>query len=836
MNTYRNTLLSEIGLNIDITKAIGSNLYDKDGHTITDCLAQYGVLALGHNHPKIKAATINFLSDDQVNFIQPFSNKENKKLTKTLLDIIGNGFTRVTYGNSGAEAVEASIKLSRIHTGRKKVLSLKRSYHGKTYVALSACGSSHYKDTGLYDDQNFVQVNLYDIDEISRLIATEEFAAFIFEPVLGEGGMEVNDLDHLKKIIYIAHKHKTVCIADEIQCGLGRCGAISYSCEHKLDADIILFSKALSGGVVPISCMLYKEDIYEVRFEKIHSSTFASGGLGSCCANVVLEELVKENGVLDNVAFLSEIVEARKHSFEKKYGHICTISGTKLLRGFHFHDPNTHGHEIITYLYNAGSIAYVIASYLLNKKSILTMPSLSSKRCLRFQPALTTNESTIHLFFDAMEEVCDLIHRGRYDLLFAVIINKTVSDDGVNYPVIRSEQSDIAPLLFENQTHKSFAFLMHPTSFDDMIVGMPTSVATNFTEAERNELVDLFLNLNRLDPTPAISCSFSVPNASGYSSGYFIMCPMLPKDMLKLHSHEKKSLLREYIKVVREHNIEVVGLGAFTSVISRAGSDIVDELKDLTVTTGNSFTAMATVGSITEYFKDRNKQKAVVVGALGSVGQTTTVGLSCMFSELILSGKKNTAKSRYKHLIEKLISTSENVSISCATDSVLSWLRSELQQFSYQTKACKVNYIMAKLNDAHCPLTIKDAIQADDLDSVNCIVSATSAGKSFIDPLQLDPAILLVDVARPSDFKHCSQSNVVEGGLVKQPIDLRYGDSNLVHLETGYSLACLSETISLALSNKKGHYSIGMDVTYEDALNIYNEAIGNGFIPKTIQA
>ena len=125
-------------MDLSIIKAKGCRLIDEKNTTITDCFAQYGVLSLGHNYPPLKKAITDFIERDAPNFIQPLNNYENNKLSEVILGIFSDEYSHITYGNSGAEAVEASIKLARIHTDRKKILSLKKGFHGKTFAALSA--------------------------------------------------------------------------------------------------------------------------------------------------------------------------------------------------------------------------------------------------------------------------------------------------------------------------------------------------------------------------------------------------------------------------------------------------------------------------------------------------------------------------------------------------------------------------------------------------------------------------------------------------------------------------------------------------------------------------
>ncbi|NQY43208.1 MAG: aminotransferase class III-fold pyridoxal phosphate-dependent enzyme, partial [Legionellales bacterium] len=612
MNKFRQSLLREFNMDLNIVKATGWTLFDENNTAITDCFAQYGVLSLGHNYPPIKQAIFTFIEQDSPNFIQPLGNHASYKLTESLLGQFNGEYSHVGYGNSGAEAVEASIKLARIHTSRKKILSLRQGYHGKTFAALSASGSSYYKKTYIHDQEDFYHVDIEDLQQIESLLRSRKFAAFIYEPVLGEGGMRELDRVSLKKIEDIAKETQTLCIADEIQCGLGRCGAISYAKQQQLQPDMILFSKSLSGGFVPISCFIYKENLYSKIFEKIHSSTFAANGFAAICAQIVIERLSNPNDfIIANVKNLSITIDDRKAKIENKYGHICEISGVGLLRGIHFNDEKAKQNYCLKYLYNSNSLAFIISSYLYNNNNLLTMPLLSSKTSIRFQPPLIVTIDVINKFFDAIEEICLLIDNGRYDVLFGVLLKSYQKPDNINYkyPAINSN-APIAPGIQPNTSGKKFAFFMHPTTRDSLIFVFPKSILKQYNKSQQIELADKFLSLAKLDPHPEVSQELSVFANNSSASGVIISSSLLPTDLISMKRKDRRELLQDYLDIAIREKAQVIGLGAYTSIISRSGDDIKEMINDsITLTTGNSFTALSVIHSINEYFKNKPKNR-----------------------------------------------------------------------------------------------------------------------------------------------------------------------------------------------------------------------------------
>lgn len=260
---HRQELLSRLSMLPKVTQAKGSYLYLEDGREILDCIAQYGAVPFGHNNQQINEAVMEYLSSNQPGFIQPFMPESSKELSRKLCELTSRGcegndqYEFVVFSNSGAETVEAAVKLARTRTKRSKILSATNSFHGKTFSALSATGSTRYANEHTVCNNNFQKVPMNDIAALEEALSSKDYAAFMVEPVQGEGGMIPATQEYLNAAQEICKKTKTLLVLDEIQTGLGRTGAMFAKDLYDVHPDIILLSKALGGGTYRKSHLLW---------------------------------------------------------------------------------------------------------------------------------------------------------------------------------------------------------------------------------------------------------------------------------------------------------------------------------------------------------------------------------------------------------------------------------------------------------------------------------------------------------------------------------------------------------------------------------------------------
>lgn len=282
-------------------KAKGIWVWDVNGRMYMDMLVTYGANSLGHNHPRIVRAIQRYLEGGFVASMSGgFYNVPYAKLVKALAEFCG--MDKVILKSGGSEAFEAAIKLTRrwgyqvkgIRSGSAEIIVAKDCFHGRMPTALAASSNSQYrKDFGPFP-AGVRQIPFGDPDALGRAI-NKNTAGFVFEPIQGEGGINVPSDGCLREYEKICRKNNVLLITDEIQTGLGRTG-YKFAYEHEgIKPDILVIAKTLSGGLMPISAVLADNPIMNLIGPGDEGSTFGSHPLSCVAALEVLSVLEDED-------------------------------------------------------------------------------------------------------------------------------------------------------------------------------------------------------------------------------------------------------------------------------------------------------------------------------------------------------------------------------------------------------------------------------------------------------------------------------------------------------------------------------------------------------------
>ena len=287
---------------VTFVKGNGAILTDVNGKKYVDFLAGIAVNVFGHNYkPVVKA--VSSQAKKMIHVCNYFTSDIGIEYASKLLK--ATGFDGVYFGNSGAEANEAAIKLARKYgqlnggSKRKTIVTLKNSFHGRTIATLTATAQDkfHPEDFAPYvEGFKSIRANCY--EDLENAF-DETTAAFFFEPVLCEGGVIPLDKEWIQKACELARKAGAIIICDEVQTGMGRCGSLLGNEALDIHPDAVTFAKAIAGGV-PMGACLYrgKADVFKAGD---HQSTFAGNPLACAAANAVLEGLLKP-GFFESVA------------------------------------------------------------------------------------------------------------------------------------------------------------------------------------------------------------------------------------------------------------------------------------------------------------------------------------------------------------------------------------------------------------------------------------------------------------------------------------------------------------------------------------------------------
>lgn len=854
LNPDRQFLLQHIGFHKTVTRAEGHYFYDADGVAYLDCLAQYGAVPFGHNPADLWARIRDLETRAQPALVQPLCSAGSEALATRLTELAPGEMRYVTFTNSGAETVEAAIKLARTRTGRQNILSTFRGYHGKTLGALSATDNPAYRTPFLLDTQAFSRVPFNDLDALEARLSQGDVAAFIVEPVQGEGGMRPAAPGYLSEAAAICRRHGTLFVLDEVQTGLGRTGRL-FAAEHEgVEPDMLLLSKALGGGLVPIGAMLCTAAAWSEDFGFYHSSTFANNHLTCSVALGVLDRLCADGQALvrhaESIgryleAGLDRLVATYPNAFSGRTG-TCLMQGLQLAPW-----PGQVSYLLSLASVNGYSVP-LLAGYLLNRHRVLTAPVINQSSTLRIEPPLTITEAEVDHLLHALERAAELLDRHDY----LPLLDYLSHPDDPEPP--RARQNLIEPDRPTPATRTpsgKCAFLIHPTDENVLFETLPAQFG-DLDEDARARWHDWMGSwcTRMYDPGPVFHMTAVESHAGTTVEGWLIAAPLTPSQMMRLKRADKQALMNAYLDIAADLNADITGLGAFTSVITRGGAEIENAATPLT--SGNSLTAIASAESLVAIMNARGMstgpRSVAVIGAAGSIGRLASMHLGLHFGQLWLVGNpKNPgalpvldaiAGEVYRLAVSRILENDARDGLCAALRERLSVnaLRHFIDHVPVGDSIRFRDDIEAALAAAgQAPLVRTTVSLAEGLGAADAALSASSMGKAFIDPGLFRAGAVVCDVARPLDVVGRVQTArpdvlAYEGGILRLPENIRFGAQNVLGYPRGFNLACLSETIVLAMEGATRSYSIGNHLCYDEANWIYQRAVAHGFTPAVL--
>ena len=314
---------------VTIEKGVGAHVWDIDGKEYIDCMGGYGVALVGHQNQRVNNAIKKQL-DKIITVHSSLYNKTREEFLKMLIGLAPKGLTQVHLNNSGAEAIEAAIKFARKFTGKKGMVAMKGSYHGKSFGALSLTFGPKYRKPfePLVEKVSFASFG--DIESL-RSVIDDDTAFVILEPIQGESGIIVAPEGFLQEVRKLCDEKGILLIFDEIQAGLGRTGRL-WACDHWNTApDILCLAKGIAGGV-PMGATLVRPDILASMNKGEHSSTFGGNPI-SCAAGIAALKALTEDGLIENSEKMGKIFREGLEKLKEKHTMIREIRGKGLMIG-----------------------------------------------------------------------------------------------------------------------------------------------------------------------------------------------------------------------------------------------------------------------------------------------------------------------------------------------------------------------------------------------------------------------------------------------------------------------------------------------------------------------
>jgi 4-aminobutyrate aminotransferase/(S)-3-amino-2-methylpropionate transaminase len=326
-----------------VAEARGATLTDVDGNTFVDFAGGVGCLNVGHSHPHVVQAAQEQLerfshTDYTVVPYEVYAAVAERLLAKAPF----TGPAKAAFFNAGTEAVENAVKFARAYTGRQAVIGFEGAFHGRTYLSLALTSKTHPYKVGLGPFAPEVyRVPFNDVDAIRRafqvLVAPENVAAIVFEPVQGEGGFIPATQDFVEGLRELCDEHGIVMVCDEVQSGFARTGRF-FAIEHfGVEPDLITVAKSIAAGL-PLSGVLGKAQIMDAPQEGGVGGTYVGNPVAQAAALAVLD-VIDDEGLVDRANAIGETMRARMESWQARFAQIVEVRGLGAMLAIELTDP-----------------------------------------------------------------------------------------------------------------------------------------------------------------------------------------------------------------------------------------------------------------------------------------------------------------------------------------------------------------------------------------------------------------------------------------------------------------------------------------------------------------
>ncbi|MGA7487760.1 MAG: aminotransferase class III-fold pyridoxal phosphate-dependent enzyme [Xanthobacteraceae bacterium] len=823
---YKGFLYQRLGLDKTFVRGEGCYLLDADGIRYADCIAQFGAVPFGHDPAPIWQALEAVRREATPNLVIASIPTTQGELAERLLALAPPGLAHVVFTNSGAESVEAAIKLARCRTGRIGILSAGSAFHGLTLAGMSATDTAFFQRGFGAPVPGFSTVPFGDVAALQAALAARPgfFAAFLVEIIQGESGIRVAPPGYLATARELCHQHGALLIVDEVQTGLGRTGRL-FACEAEgVTPDILALAKALGGGLIPIGACLYNQRAYTEEFDLRHGSTFAGNALACRAALATLDELTKDDRrLVREVAALGERLLRQLRQLQDDYPPLVKeIRGRGLMLGVELDLPHIAATQggMLAVLQDQGLLLYVAVSYLLNVEHIRIAPSFTHGTVLRIEPPLTADAALCDRLIGALKRLLEALQRGDAAELVGHLMGRPRAHMP---PPFRGRQHAAEPAAAARKAsgkreRKRFAFIVHLLDADSLRRFDPSLRPFSDTELEglKSRITEF------LKPYPF--GELAVQSADGRrTEGELIALPHLPAELLGLAEDEAVALVQSAVDLAVERGAEVVGLAGFSSIVTYGGLAL-RAREGVRVTSGNSYTTWVAMQALEAACAQHRIALAdctvAIVGATGAIGHALSLMCAERTGELILIGNPQVAETSIGRLHIVAEDCKRHVRSRAAAG----------HTFPPGSFAERLSKCAGAQPDADTGITITTDIDRH-LPRAQVVLTATNAVLPFISARHLRHGVMVCDVSRPFNIApnisdERPDVRVVDGGLVQAP------DASVLGLleepdRSNVLLACAAETIILALSGFRSQHLCGrLDPATIEALGEVAASLG----------
>jgi len=410
-------VLEVIGFNRNYVSAKGARLTDEKGRQVLDFLAGFGVFNIGRNHPLVARVLQDMLNCSSPSLVQMDVGILSGLLAEALTQIAPGDLNAVFFTNSGTEGVEGALKFARQATGKKKVIYCSRAFHGLTLGALSVNGNEEFRSRNEPLLPGCISVPFNDLNALEAALSGKDVAAFIVEPVQGKG-IFVPDDAYLPGVRRLCDEYEALFIADEVQTGFGRTGRMFAVNHWDVTPDLLVVSKALSGGYIPLGAIITKREIHAKVFDSMdrcfaHSNTFGQNDLARAAGLATLH-VIEQEKLIERSARMGAYLMSGLRELAGRYEMLHQIRGKGLMIGMQFGPPVSFALKTgwkLLHKMNEELFCQMITIPLLEKHHILTQVAGHGLDTVKLLPPLIIDTADADQFLNAMECVMKEAHK-----------------------------------------------------------------------------------------------------------------------------------------------------------------------------------------------------------------------------------------------------------------------------------------------------------------------------------------------------------------------------------------------------------------------------------------
>lgn len=817
-------LLSHFQMDRRFVRGEGCWLWDDDGERYLHLMAAGGALPFGFNAPEIWNAVYEVAEEKTPALAHPSLLDDAGELARRLVELAPPGLVRVVLVNNSTEIVETAVALARAITGRMGILATDDSTPDQAPAALSSVGYRYGQEPFSVPIPGLATLPYGDLVALEDVLSqyASKIAAFIVEPIQEGGDVVEPPPGYLAGARALCTQYDVLLIVDERYTGLGRTGNL-FICEaERIKPDMLLVGGALGGGLVSAGAVLATEAAYSETFALRHSSTFAGNGLACRIGLRTLELLTRDREALiwqvaENGAYLKTALRALQRHFPQI---LTAVRGRGYMLSLQFTEqraPFGH-HTLLGPIAARKRLAMLVAGYLLNVEKIRVSPGGLDTQTILLEPPLITGRAMGERFVTALHHLLEHLQAGNTAQLVTYMA-------GRDEPVapLKAAPSPVNVTPPANSQERKFAFLVHPFTARDFI-DFDATLAT-FSEEELEKLSPRWQHM--LDSFVVAGTHITAETGETVY-GEFIGLPFTAAALLQMPTPQALAALRRAVTLAKERGAAIIGLGGYTSIVSRNGLALRD--MDVPLTTGNSYTVVAADAVIREACKKVNLDLAgatvAILGASGSIGRMMAMLLAEKTGRLILIGNPDhpqesevrlqaVARDIVRHLAGLAV---EGKSFAPGTvgDILLRSRSATAVHTATETEdsdAPLLKHILSHLvNAGRLVLTTE---KDGSLLTADVVLTATSSPEALLQPHHLGLGTIVCDVARPSNVsprvpQERADVLVLDCGIVGVPGRPELGWT--FGLRPGMVYANMAETMILSMAHFNRHGTLGVDL------------------------